>query len=134
MWYYRFCNATNATGTGFVAESDRMKNWKLSISGAGHLRRRVMTGEVSEFIYKEGSEEKMRRGPRVGTVVPLWLDSVERECLERMGYGEEFLVRIEEVRVVRGLDGVYRMWLKVSPVNGYVGCDLDGFSRWRYLG
>lgn len=92
-----------------------------------------MTGEVSEFVYKEGSEERMRRSPRVGTVVPLWLDSVERECLERMGYGDEFLVRIDGVRVERGEDGVYRMWLRVSPVAGYVDGGLDAFSRWRYL-
>lgn len=110
-----------------------MKSWKLSISGAGHLRRRVMLGEVSEFVYKEGSEEKMRRMPKVGTVVPLWLDPAERECLERMGYGEEFLVRIAGIRVERA-EGVWRMWMRVEPVNGYVVGGLDAFCRWRYSG
>ena len=93
-----------------------------------------MLGEVEEFVYKEGGSERMRRGPRVGDVVPLWLSGVERECLERMGYGEEFLVRIEGVRVERVDEDRWRMWLRVSPVGGKLDCGLDGFSRWRYSG
>lgn len=106
------------------------RKWRLNISGENRLRRRVMLGEVSEFVYKEGGEEKMRRFPKVGSVVPLWVSGVEGECLRRMGLEGDFLVRIAGVRVEPKDDGGYRMWLRVERVSVLPeGYDLEAFVK-----